>query len=271
MSSADKICVGVNGAAGKMGRRLVALIVAGPRFALAGAYERAGHPDLGKDVGVVVGCAKTGVTLKPLDTTDRALQVLIDFSSPEGAVHCVQTAAAACRPAVICSTGISPDLEKKIRAAAKKIAVVYAPNMSLGMNLMVYLAELTSKYLSASYDVEIVEVHHRLKKDAPSGSARALAAAVQSGRGGKLDEVYGRSGVPGERPLSEMGVLAVRGGDVVGDHTVHFLGSGERLELTHRASTRDTFAAGALQAAEWAIRAKPGLYGMRDVLGLPTA
>lgn len=271
MSPAEKIRAAVNGAAGKMGRRLVSLILESPRFTLAGAFEREGHPDLGKDAGVIAGCKKTGIVLKSLDTSERSVQVLIDFSSPDGAAACLQTALSLSRPAVLCSTGLDPDQEKKIKTSAKKIAVVYAPNMSLGLNLLLYLTEQAARFMGPAYDVEIVEVHHRQKKDAPSGSARAISESVRRGSGRKLDEVYGRSGAVGARPQGEMGILAVRGGDVVGDHTVHFLGSGERLELTHRASTRDTFAAGALRAAEWVLTAPAGLYGMRDVLGLPAS
>lgn len=270
MSPVDKIRVAVNGAAGKMGRRLVSLVSENPKYALAGAFEREGHPDLGKDAGVVAGCPKIGVLLKTLSATEKSMQVMIDFSSPEGAAASIQIAQAISRPAVICSTGLTPDQEKKIKAATKKIAIVYAPNMSLGLNLLLYLTEQAAKFMGPVYDVEIVEVHHRQKKDAPSGSARAIAESVRRGRGAKLDDVYGRSGVPGARSPGELGLHAVRGGDVVGDHTVHFLGAGERLELTHRASTRDTFAAGALRAAEWVLSAPAGLYGMRDVLGLPS-
>lgn len=269
MSSADKIRIAVNGAAGKMGRRLVALISENSRYVLAGAFEREGHPDMGKDAGFVAGCAKTGVVLKTLNASERSPQVFIDFSSADGAIFTAQTAQAMSKPAVICTTGLSADQEKKIKAASKKVALVYAPNMSLGLNVLLYLTEQAVRFMGESYDVEIVEVHHRMKKDAPSGSARAIAEAVRKGRGGKLDDVYGRSGVPGARTPSELGVLAVRGGDVVGDHTVHLLGAGERLELTHRASSRDTFAAGAIRAAEWVLTAPAGLYGMRDVLGLP--
>lgn len=254
-----------------MGRRIVALMAENPRFVLAGAFEREGHPQMGKDAGYVAGCAKTGIVLKTLNTADRSVQVLIDFSSPEGAALTAQAALSLSCPAVICSTGLTPDQEKKIKSAAKKIAVVYAPNMSLGLNLLLYLTEQAARFTGQGYDVEIVEVHHRQKKDAPSGSARALAASVRTGRGGAFEDVYGRSGAPGARKSGELGVLAVRGGDVVGDHTVHFLGAGERLELTHRASSRDTFAAGALRAAVWVLTSEAGLYGMRDVLGLPSA
>lgn len=271
MSPAGNIRVAVNGAAGKMGRRLVSLISENPKFTLAGAYERDGHPDLGKDAGYISGCAKTGVVLKTLTTADRDLQVIIDFSSPEGAMGALEKAQSFARPAVICTTALTADQEKKIKSAAKKIAVVYAPNMSLGMNVLLYLTEQTAKFLGSAYDIEIVEVHHRLKKDAPSGTARALSDAVKKGRGGKLRDVHGREGIVGARSSDELGVLAVRGGDVVGDHTVHFLASGERLELTHRASARDTFAAGAIRAAEWVLGEPAGIYSMRDVLGLPSA
>lgn len=269
MSPADKIRVGVNGAAGRMGRRLVALIVQSAEFTLAGAYEKEGHPQMGKDAGFVAGCDKTHVPIKTLDTAERDLQVLIDFSSPEGALHCVKTGLAIRKPLVVCATGLGADQEKKIRDAAKKIAVVFSPNMSMGMNLLMYLTEQASRFMGNAYDVEIVEAHHRLKKDAPSGSARALADSVRRGCDGKFTEIHGRDGLVGERRPGELGILSVRGGDVVGDHTVYFLGSGERIELTHRASTRDTFAAGALRAAQWVLSAPAGFYGMRDVLGIP--
>ncbi|MBI4179065.1 4-hydroxy-tetrahydrodipicolinate reductase [bacterium] len=269
MSSADRVKIGVNGAAGRMGRRVVALISEGSGFALAGAYEKEGHPDLGKDAGFVAGCAKTHVTLRVLTASERDLQVLVDFSSPEGALYAVKAAQDIRRPAVVCATGLTADHEKKIREAAKKIAIVYAPNMSLGMNVLMHLTEQAARFLGKAYDVEIVETHHRQKKDAPSGSARGLAESVRRGSDGNFSEVHGRDGIVGARPPGELGVLSVRGGDVVGDHTVHFLGAGDRIELTHRASSRDAFAAGALRAADWVRTAPPGLYGMRDVLGLP--
>ncbi len=269
MSSAERVRVGVNGAAGKMGRRVVALAAQNDRYELAGAYERDGHPDLGKDAGFVSGCARTGVMIKTISALDRAIQVLIDFSTPDGSAACLLAAQSLGKPAVICTTALDAAHEKKLKTAAKTIPVVYAPNMSLGLNLMVYLTEVASKFLCPAYDAEIVEIHHRLKKDAPSGSARALADAIRRGSGAKLRDLHGREGLVGARQPGELGVLAVRGGDVVGDHTVHFLGLGERVELTHRASSRDTFAAGALRAAEWVLGVPPGVYGMRDVLGLP--
>ena len=263
MSPADRVCAAVNGAAGKMGRRVVALLAENPRFVLTGAYERDGHPDIGKDSGVSAGCPKSGVPIKALSPSERNFQVLIDFSSPEGAELSVQTAQAVSRPVVVCTTALTPQQEKKMAAAAKKIAIVYAPNMSLGMNLLAYLSEQTAKFLGSAYDMEVVEIHHRLKKDAPSGSAKSLAAALKRGRGGKFTDVHGREGMVGARNASELGVHAIRGGDVVGDHTVHFLGAGERLELVHRASTRDTFAAGAIRAAEWVLGEPAGLYFAR--------
>lgn len=269
MSSADPIRVGVCGAAGKMGRRIVALISENPRFALAGAFDKEGHPDMGKDAGILAGCARSHVVIKPLDASDRSIQVLIDFSSPDGALATVKAALAMRKPLVIGTTGFEAEQEKKIKDAAKKIAVVFAPNMSLGMNVLMYLTQEASRFLGKAYDVEIVETHHRQKKDAPSGSAKGLADAVRRGCDLKYTDVHGRDGIVGARKPGELGLLSVRGGDVVGDHTVHFLGAGDRVELTHRASSRDAFAAGALRAAEWAVSASAGLYGMRDVLGLP--
>ncbi len=267
----DKILIAVNGAAGKMGRRILAQIFENPKYVLAAAFERQGHPELGKDAGFLAGARKCGVTLKSLEAADRNVGVIIDFSSPEGSTACLAYAKSARKPAVICTTGLAADHEKSMMTASKKIPIVYAPNMSLGLNVILHFAEAAARWLGPDYDVEIVEVHHRQKKDAPSGSARALADAVRRGRGDKLADVHGRQGVPGARDPQELGVLSVRGGDVVGDHTVHFLGAGERVELTHRATTRDTFALGALRAAEWVISAPPGLYGMHDVLGLPSA
>ena len=168
------------------------------------------------------------------------------------------------------TTGLARREQAALARAAKKIPVVFAPNMSTGMNLLFRVTEQVAKVLGAGYDIEIIEAHHRLKKDAPSGSALGLAAAAARGRGLDLNKVMrcGREGLVGARPGAEIGVLAVRGGDIVGDHTVVFAGDGERLELIHRASSRDAFARGAVRAAVWAGRAKRGLYSMREVLDL---
>lgn len=193
--------------------------------------------------------------------------VLIDFSSPSATEAICEAATKANRPMVIGTTGHSAEQQSIIEAAAREIPIVLAANFSVGVNALFSLAELAAKILGENFDVEIIETHHRMKKDAPSGTAKTLAEILQKARGTEKIR-HGREGLIGERDKSEIGVHSVRGGDVVGDHTLIFAGDGERLELTHRASSRETFARGALRAARWVMGKPEGLYSMRDVLGL---
>ena len=254
--------VTITGADGRMGRALVEAIAASPDHHLAGATERSGHP--------LIGLAFHDVVLR--GTLGEALEadVVIDFTAPEASLAHARACALRGVPLVVGTTGFSASQKAELGAIAARIPVVSAPNMSVGVNLLFGLAARAAKVLGDSYDVEIVEAHHRHKKDAPSGTALGLAESVAGALGRDLGRelVTGRSGLTGARERSNIAIHAVRGGDVVGDHTVMFLGDGERVELTHKASTRGNFAKGALRAASWVVGRAPGLYDMADVLGL---
>jgi len=235
------------------------------RVALVGAAGR-----MGQTIIAVANSESVEIILK-LDQGDQiasaGADVLIDFSQPDVGNAVCEAGLKANTPLVIGTTGHSPEQRKAIESAAKKLPIVFASNFSVGVNALFWLTEQAARVLGDGFDLEIVEMHHRLKKDAPSGTARTLAEILQRER--KTTQLrYGREGIVGERDPSEIGVHAIRGGDVVGEHTVIFAGSGERLELTHRAASRETFARGALRAAHWVKRGRPGLYDMRDVLGL---
>ena len=253
----------VPGAAGKMGRMVIdAVLEAGAQ--VTGAIERPGHPQIGRAAidGVMVGDDFAAA----LDAAD----VYIDFTAPEAAQAHVEAAAARRVAGVIGTTGLSPEARAAIMHAAAHIPVVVAPNFSLGVTLLGALVEQAARTLGDAYDMEIVEIHHRAKRDAPSGTAIAIGEAMARGRGIDLAAVRrsGRDGDVGARPPAEIALHAVRGGDVVGEHTAHFLGPGERIEITHRASSRAVFARGAVRAASWVLSQPPGVYSMRDVLGL---
>jgi 4-hydroxy-tetrahydrodipicolinate reductase len=261
----------VAGAAGRMGGRLVALAREAPDLRVVGALERAGHPALGQDAGELVGGGRLGVAV----TADAGAvlapdRVLVEFTTPEATLDHLRLAARQGAKAVVGTTGLAPAQVAEVRALAARTAILHAPNMSVGVNLAFRLLAVMARALGDDYDVEITEIHHRMKKDAPSGTAQRMAEVVAEALGRDLDRVgvYGRHGMIGERSRPEIGVHALRGGDVVGEHTVTFATVGERLELTHRAHSRDTFAQGALRAARWVAGAGPGLYSMHDVLGL---
>ena len=260
----------VVGAAGRMGSRIVALHrEAGLR--LAAALEAPGHRALGRDAGEVAGAGVLGVPL----TADAAAaitrdRVLIEFSVPEASLEHLRLVARAGARAVIGTTGFSAAQREEIATLARQAAILVAPNMSVAVTLAFSLLRTMAKALGDDYDVEITEVHHRYKKDAPSGTAVRMAEIVAEALGRDLRKVgvYGREGLPGERSGKEIGVMSLRSGDVVGEHTVSFGTLGERLELTHRAHSRDTFARGALRAVRWIAGRGPGLYSMHDVLGI---
>ncbi len=261
----------VCGAGGRMGGRIIACARSEPDLAIVGAVDRPGHPDLGRDAGELSGAGKLDCLLTDsLPAVIERGDVVIDFSAPEAAAENAACASAGGKSLVVGTTGISPEGEKQLRSAAAGIACVYSPNMSVGVNLLFRLVGETAEALGDAYDVEIVEVHHRLKKDAPSGTAKKIAeiAAGALHRDPAEASVYGREGLVGERTREEIGIHAVRAGDIVGEHTVIFSAPGERLELIHRAHSRDTFARGALRAARFAAAAGPGFYSMRDVLGI---
>jgi 4-hydroxy-tetrahydrodipicolinate reductase len=261
----------VGGAAGRMGTRIVALHGEAAGLRLAAALEAPGHAALGRDAGETAGVGRLGVPItadpKAAITRDR---MLVEFSVPEASLEHLRLVADAGARAVIGTTGFSPSQRDEIAALARRAAILVAPNMSVAVTLAFKLLAVMAKALGDDYDVEITEIHHRFKKDAPSGTAVRMAEVVAEALGRDLDQVgvYGRHGLPGERSGKEIGVMSLRSGDVVGEHTVSFGTLGERLELTHRAHSRDTFARGALRAVRWMAGRPPGLYSMHDVLGI---
>lgn len=260
------------GAAGRVGTIILRCAADDPRFEIAGAVEMAGSPAVGKPIGQLIGRPEIA---QPVEASLDGISaegklVAIHFSSPEATVEQLEWSVANRLPAIIGTTGLKPEQIKKIRDAAHRIPVVFAPNMSIGVNVLFKIVGDVARVLGESYDIEIAEMHHRFKKDAPSGTARRLGEIAAEAMGGTYDDlvVDGRSGMTGERPGRQIGMHALRGGDVVGEHTVTFATLGERLELTHRAHNRETFAHGALRAAAWAADQPAGLYDMQDVLGI---
>ncbi len=262
--------IAITGAAGRMGQALLRLAAADAGLRVVAAIEREGHPLLGRDAGTAVGLEALGVTLSADLGAIAAADVVIDFSDPRAVARHVAEARGRGKALVIGTTGVAAATETAIREAAAEVGVVWAPNMSVGVNLLAELVRQAARVLGLDYDAEIVETHHRHKQDAPSGTALLLARAVAGGRDQSLEAVavYGREGLTGARPAGEIGVHAVRSGAVVGDHVVTLASETEILGFSHRAMTRDVFAAGALRAAAWVAGRPPGLYGMRAVLGL---
>jgi 4-hydroxy-tetrahydrodipicolinate reductase len=253
-----------------MGRALIDAVVQAGDFQLKAALERPDSPFLGKDAGELVG-SPCGVRISAdLERSLADCDVLVDFTRPEATLKHLEICGSRGIRMVIGTTGFTPQQNKLIGAASRNVAVVMAPNMSVGVNLTFKLIELTAKVLNEGYDVEIIEAHHRHKVDAPSGTALRMGDIVAHALGRDLAEcaVYGREGVTGERKPSTIGFATVRGGDIVGDHTALFAGTGERVEITHRAASRATFALGALRAARFLAGMKSGLFDMQDVLGL---
>ncbi|MBI2895130.1 MAG: 4-hydroxy-tetrahydrodipicolinate reductase [Deltaproteobacteria bacterium] len=248
------IAVAVVGALGRMGREVVRLVEQADDLALVGAFDRlaaseAARTPLARDLGATLAHAR----------------VVIDFSSPEGTRDLVTRAAALGVAVVSGTTGLGPDERAALEAASRIVPVVHAPNMSVGVHVLLGLVAEAARKLGPEFDIEVVEMHHRHKVDAPSGTALRIAESIQGVRPG-LRAVHGRSGAAGPRGGDEIGILALRGGDVVGDHQVLFAGPGERVEIAHRASSRETFARGALRAARWVHGRPAGLFGMADVL-----
>jgi len=259
----------VTGVGGRMGQEILKLIASQDEFSLAGALERKGSPLVGKRAEEIISSLPASVTVRsePANFLDSE-GVLIDFTRPEATREFVMAAIETGTPAVIGTTGIDKKGMNQIKNLAELVPVVYATNMSLGINLLRRLIVQASESLGEGFDAEILEMHHRHKEDAPSGTALTLAEDLAEARGLDLGEVacFGREGFTGERDQDTIGLLALRGGDVAGEHTVYFAGEGERVELTHRASSRETFAHGALRAARFVTQASPGLYDMQDVL-----
>jgi 4-hydroxy-tetrahydrodipicolinate reductase len=261
----------VAGAAGRMGSRLVALIKDSPALTLAGAIEGKGHHALGQDAGEAAGAGRIGV---PITNDLTALltrgEVVIDFSSPEATLVHLRAVAEQRRAMVIGTTGFNAAELDELKSLAKQVPCVLSPNMSVGVNLIFKVISEMARTLGDDYDIEVIEAHHRLKKDAPSGTALKIAEVLARSVNRDLNQVgvYARKGLIGERKKQEIGIQTIRAGDIVGDHTILFGGMGERIEVTHRASSRDTFARGALRAARWVVTQPPGLYDMMDVLNL---
>lgn len=265
------IRIGVAGACGKMGSRIVSLSREYEGLKLVGAFERKGHPDTGKDIGIITGIGETGIKLSDsIDSIIDITDIIIDFSSIESTKDNLKTTAKKGKAMVIGTTGFSKEDIKEMEPLLKSIPCVMASNMSLGVNLLLKVLKDIARVLGDDYDIEIVEAHHRLKKDAPSGTAIKMAQAISDALNRNFDEVavYARHGIIGARTRKEIGIQTVRAGDIVGEHTVYFGGLGERIEITHKASSRDTFARGALKAALWLADKPSGLYDMQDVLGL---
>ena len=262
--------IGIVGCAGRMGRMLVREVLSTPDCTLSGGTEPAGEA-VGMDMGLLVGDRPVGVAV----TTDAAAlfavsDAIIDFTVPAATKRHADLALATGKALVIGTTGLDADVLAAITAASKQAAVVRSANMSVGVNVLLALTQKLAATLGADYDIEIVEMHHRHKVDAPSGTALALGEAAAKGRGVSLSNAARRSrdGQVGARPVGEIGFATLRGGDVVGDHTVIFAADGERIEITHKASSREVFAKGAVRAAQWSAGRGPGLYSMADVLDL---
>jgi 4-hydroxy-tetrahydrodipicolinate reductase len=264
------IKVVITGVSGRMGSLLTRLVRDDAGFTLHGATDKPGSAAIGLDAGLAAHLAPLEVsTVDSLDQALRGAQVVIDFTTPEASVAHAKLCADAGVALVVGSTGFSAEARAHMADAAKKIPLVMSPNMSVGVNLVIELAAIMAKRLGEGFDVEIVETHHRMKKDAPSGTAVRLAEELARALDRTPDDIRtARVGQIGERKASEIGVQALRGGDVVGEHTVFFFGDGERVELTHRATSREQFGRGALRAAKWAVGKAAGLYDMTHVLGV---
>jgi 4-hydroxy-tetrahydrodipicolinate reductase len=262
--------VGVVGCAGRMGQMLLKMLINAPGIVVVGGTERRGSVALGQDIGALAGADPLGISVGDdpsmlFETSD----VVVDFTNPTATVSHAQMAARTGCALVIGTTGFDNDQLNSLYRAAQRAPIVLAANMSLGINLLQQVVEEIARILDPDWDIEIVEMHHRAKIDAPSGTALALGEAAARGRGQNLRRISRRSreGQVGPRVKGEIGFAALRGGDVVGDHTVIFAADGERVEITHRASSREIFARGAVKSVLWAAGKKPGLYSMRDVLG----
>ncbi len=261
----------VCGIAGRMGGAVVRVCQQTPGVRLIGAIDRPGSSRIGKDAGEIAGAGRLEVPVSDhIEPYLKATTAVIDFSNPKASLGFLRVAAKKQAPIVIGTTGFSPKELAEVKKLSRRTRVVLSANMSIGVNLLLSVLGDVAQTLGEDYDVEIVEAHHRFKKDAPSGTALALGREIATALKRALDQVgvCGRKGIVGERTKKEIGLLSVRAGDIVGEHTVIFGGLGERVEFTHRAHSRDTFARGAIRAAQWLVKQKKGLYSMQDVLGL---
>ena len=261
----------VSGAGGRMGGRIIAAVADQKGISLTGAFEKRGHQTVGQDAGVTAGTGTNDILIVDrLESIVSSGDVIIDFTDPDATLRHVKLAVEYGKAMVIGTTGMDAKQQEELEKASRKTPIVFAPNTSVGVNLLFKVLANVAATLGDAYDVEITEIHHRYKKDAPSGTARKMGEVVALALGRDPDEVIvsGRAGMVGERTEKEIGIFSLRGGDVAGEHTVTFAGLGERIEFTHRAHSRDTFARGAVRAAMWISGRVPGLYDMTDVLGL---
>jgi len=266
----EQVKVIVVGAAGKMGGRIIHILQETPSMKLYRAIERPDHPSVGKDIGETIGLGKMGIPLEGSLRKDRGGDVVINFSSAQASLDSLEFAKETGLAIVIGTTGLKAEQVERVKELSKTVRCVFSPNMSVGVNVMFRIVQEVAGVLGPEYDIEILEAHHRLKKDSPSGTAIRLGelAARATGREFSQVGVYGRKGLVGERTKEEIGMQVIRAGDIVGEHTVLFGGIGERLEIIHRAQSRDNFARGAIRAALWIVNQPNGLYDMQDVLGL---
>lgn len=259
----------VVGAAGKMGSRIIHIIKETPSIELYRAIERPDHPSIGKDIGEIIGLGKVGIPLEG-ELKRAGGDVIINFTNPKTSIESLEFAKETGSAGVIGTTGMSPEQIGRIKDLSKSVRCVFSPNMSVGVNVMFRIVQEVAQVLGPEYDIEIFEAHHRLKKDSPSGTAVKIGELIAKAIGRDFGQVgvYGRKGMVGERTKEEIGMQVIRAGDIVGEHTVLFGGVGERLEIIHRAHSRDNFARGAIRAALWVVNQPNGLYDMQDVLGL---
>jgi 4-hydroxy-tetrahydrodipicolinate reductase len=264
--------VAVAGCAGRMGQRILWAVSENPQLKLGAAFEAGAHPLVGRDSGIVAGLGENGVKITDAVESAQGCDVLIDFTAPAATAEHLRFCEASGIRMVIATTGLSARQQEAVVLVSKKIGVVYAPNMGVGINVLLSVIKRVASALGEDYDVEIIEAHHNKKMDAPSGTALGLAQAVAEGLEVSLKDhaVYGRQGMVGPRKKKEIGLHAVRGGDIIGEHTVLFAGPGEKIEISHSVITRDVFAKGAIRAALFLSGKPAGLYTMQDVLGLHT-
>lgn len=264
------IKVGISGAMGRMGRTIANLCLEDPDIKIVAAIEHSAHPDLNKDYGILLNRGHLNLELSSdLEKYIHDVDTIIDFSTPQNTIKLIELCVKHYKPIVIGTTGFNKDELEKIHHYATEIPILLSPNMSLGVNVLFYLVEQAAKLLKDNFEIEITEIHHSKKKDAPSGTAIQLKNLILKQL--HLSEeniIYGRNGLVGERDKNQIGIHAIRGGDVVGEHTVFFFSEGERLEITHKATSRNIFARGAIIASKWIIKQPDGLYNMNNVLGL---
>lgn len=262
--------IGIVGAGGRMGRMLIEATLKDEQLVLGAVFDQPGSPTVGKSAGDLVGMASGVLVTSDVAAGLKDIDCLIDFTRPQGTLMHLELCRQAGVGIIIGTTGFEPEDKVAIAAAAEEIPVVFAPNMAVGVNLVFKLLDTAARILNQGYDMEIVEAHHRMKIDAPSGTALRMGEVLAGAMGRELKDcaIYGREGVTGERDPSTIGFATVRGGDIVGDHTVMFCGLGERVEITHKASSRLPYALGSLRAARFIAGRKNGLFDMQDVLGL---